>query len=73
MARVQKLQKNEMLMVNVGSTSAGGKVLNVWMDSAKIILTTPCCTEVNEKIALSRRIDKHWRYDNSIDFHFLFF
>merc|ERR1712013_780970 len=27
----------------------------------KIALTTPVCTEVLEKIALSRRIDKHWR------------
>merc|ERR1719228_713382 len=30
-------------------------------DLAKIGLTTPVCTEVGEKIALSRRIDKHWR------------
>lgn len=28
---------------------------------AKIMLTSPACTEVGEKIALSRRIDKHWR------------
>ena len=30
-------------------------------DLAKIFLTSPACTEVGEKIALSRRIDKHWR------------
>ena len=59
--KVQKLQKNEVLMVNVGSTSTGGKVLSVRADMAKILLTTPCCTEVGEKIALSRRIDRHWR------------
>lgn len=28
---------------------------------AKIVLQSPVCTEVEEKIALSRRIDKHWR------------
>lgn len=28
---------------------------------AKIALTDPICTEVGEKIALSRRIEKHWR------------
>jgi translation initiation factor 2 gamma subunit (eIF-2gamma) len=28
---------------------------------AKIVLTDPICTEVGEKIALSRRIEKHWR------------
>lgn len=30
-------------------------------DLAKITLTQPACTEIGEKIALSRRIDKHWR------------
>ena len=60
-AKVQKLAKNEVLMVNIGSTSAGGRVLSVKGDLAKIQLTTPACTEMGEKIALSRRIDKHWR------------
>ena len=48
-------------MVNIGSTSTGGRVLNVKTDMAKIQLTSPACTEIEEKIALSRRIDKHWR------------
>jgi translation initiation factor 2 subunit 3 len=48
-------------MVNIGSTSTGGRVINVKADLAKIQLTTPACTEVGEKIALSRRIEKHWR------------
>ena len=60
-AKVQKLSKNEVLMVNIGSLSTGGRVMAVKMDLAKIALTQPVCTEVGEKIALSRRIDKHWR------------
>ncbi len=60
-SKVQKLAKNEILMVNIGSTSAGGRVLSVKADLAKIQLTTPACTEIGEKIALSRRIEKHWR------------
>ena len=28
---------------------------------AKILLTQPVCTQEGEKIALSRRVDKHWR------------
>ncbi|KAK8731470.1 hypothetical protein OTU49_007616 [Cherax quadricarinatus] len=60
-AKVQKLTKNEMLMVNIGSLSTGGRVLAVKADLAKITLTQPVCTEEGEKIALSRRIDKHWR------------
>jgi len=60
-AKVQKLQKQEILMVNIGSTATGGKVLAVKADLAKILLTQPVCTTEGEKIALSRRVDKHWR------------
>ena len=48
-------------MVNVGSTATGAKVLAVKHDLAKILLTQPVCTTEGEKIALSRRVDKHWR------------
>ncbi|KAJ3334058.1 hypothetical protein HDU93_008225, partial [Gonapodya sp. JEL0774] len=59
--KIEKLAKGEILMVNIGSTATGGRVVSVKADLAKILLTSPACTEVNEKIALSRRIDKHWR------------
>lgn len=90
-AKVQKLSKQEVLMVNIGSTATGGKVriprthfwgvltpppraifsspaaharwqvLAVKNEVAKILLTQPVCTQEGEKIALSRRVDKHWR------------
>lgn len=60
-SKVQRLSKAEVLMVNIGSTATGGKVLAVKQDLAKILLTVPVCTQEGEKIALSRRIDKHWR------------
>lgn len=60
-AKVQKLAKAEILMVNIGSTATGGKVMGVRADLAKIALTQPVCTQEGEKIALSRRVDKHWR------------
>jgi len=60
-AKVQKLSKNEVLMVNIGSLSTGGRVLAVKADLAKIALTQPVCTEDGERIALSRRVEKHWR------------
>ena len=59
--QVQKLTKNEVLMVNIGSLSTGGRVSAVKADLAKITLTQPVCTEVGEKIALSRRVENHWR------------
>lgn len=56
-AKVAKLTKNEFLMVNIGSTATGAKVIGVKGDVAKLVLTNPACTEVKEKIALSRRIE----------------
>jgi len=60
-AKVQKLSRNEVLMVNIGSTATGGKVVAVKGDLARVGLTQPVCTQEGEKIALSRRVDKHWR------------
>lgn len=59
--KVAKLTKGEILMVNIGSTSTGGRVMSVKADLAKIMLNQPACTEVEEKVALSRRIEQHWR------------
>ena len=70
--KVTKLVKGEVLLVNIGSTSTAGRVLNVKVETrpaqtkvqltlAKIQLTTPACTEIGEKVTLSRRMDKHWR------------
>ena len=60
-ARVGRLQKNEILKVNIGSTSIGCKIVVVRDDMARIVLTRPACTEIGEKVALSRRIENHWR------------
>ncbi|KAL5382605.1 eukaryotic translation initiation factor 2 subunit gamma [Paraphaeosphaeria sporulosa] len=60
-AKVAKLAKNEVLMVNIGSTATGAKVIAVRADAARLSLTSPACTEIGEKVALSRRIEKHWR------------
>lgn len=59
--KVSKLVKGELLLINIGSTSTGGRVLSSKADLAKIQLTSPACTEIGEKVALSRRIEKHWR------------
>lgn len=56
------MSKNEVLLLNIGSLSTGGRVLATKADLAKISLTTPVCTEIGEKISLSRRVEKHWRY-----------
>lgn len=60
-AKVAKLTKGELLLVNIGSVSTGGRVVGVKADLAKIILTGPTCTEVGDKVAISRKIERHWR------------
>ena len=60
-ARVEKLSKQEVLKINIGSTTAEAKIIDVKKDAAKIQLTRPACTENGEKIALSRKIDNHYR------------
>lgn len=60
-SKVQKLSKNEVLMLNIGSMCTGARVLSVKSDVSKMQLTSPVCTKEGEKIALSRRVDKHWR------------
>jgi translation initiation factor 2 gamma subunit (eIF-2gamma) len=59
--KVAKLAKGGILMMNIGSTSTGCRVVAVKQDLAKIVLISPVCTTEGEKLALSRRIDKHWR------------
>jgi len=59
--KVKKLSKDDTLMVNIGSTSTGCRVIAVKHDLAKLALLTPVCTQEGEKIALSRRVDKNWR------------
>ncbi len=59
--KITKLARGEMLMVNIGSTSTGARVINVRGDLAKVALTSPVCSSEGEKLALSRRVDKHWR------------
>lgn len=59
--KVSKMMKGDVVLVNIGSTSGGARVLAVKNDLAKLVLSQPVCTSVGEKLALSRRIDKHWR------------
>jgi translation initiation factor 2 gamma subunit (eIF-2gamma) len=51
--KVSKLTKDELLLINIDSTSTGERVLSVKGDLAKIQLTSPAFTEVGEKVVLS--------------------
>jgi translation initiation factor 2 subunit 3 len=53
--------EKEVLLINIGSLSSGGRVIGVKKNLAKIQLFKPVCAEISEKIAISRRINGHYR------------
>ena len=59
--KVSGLKQDEMLMVNVGSQSLSGKVVSVKKESIRIEFIKPCCANVGDKIALSRRVENNFR------------
>lgn len=59
--KVSKLARDEVLMVNIGSMSVGSRVVACKADLAILDLNNPVCTKVGEKVALSRRVERHWR------------
>ncbi|MCL7040600.1 hypothetical protein MKW94_025974 [Papaver nudicaule] len=59
--RVSRLAEGEILMLNIGSMSTGARVLAARNRRARLQLTSPVCTSIGEKVALSRRVEKHWR------------
>ena len=48
-------------MLSIGSMCTGARVVAVKAALAKLQLTSPVCTKEGEKVALSRRVEKHWR------------
>merc|ERR1712110_310508 len=60
-AKIENLQRGENVQVNIGSfcTTATCKVVRG--DLARLELHNPICTESGEKVAISRRIERHWR------------
>lgn len=64
--KVEKLAKNEILMVNIGSTSTGAKVAAIKRDAAKLVLTSPACTNIggehrNQVSNPHARYREHWK------------
>lgn len=60
---IGKLQLNETLLINIGSTSSGGIVVstNTGKSLVKIRLKKPVCTSLREKVVISRKVGKNFR------------
>lgn len=59
--KIEKLERNEMLQVNIGSLATTAMVMNVEHEVCRLSLTSLVCTDEQEKVALSRRVDRVWR------------
>lgn len=60
-ARIENIRPDETLLINIGSTSCGGNVVTVSNNFARILLSKHVCANNNDKIALSRKIDRNFR------------
>lgn len=59
--KIDTLKKKESLLINIGATSTKVIVIAIKDNLAKIKLNFPVCTQKDEKIYISRYIEKHWR------------
>ncbi|MHA1332662.1 MAG: translation initiation factor IF-2 subunit gamma [Candidatus Odinarchaeia archaeon] len=59
--KVQELQVNEPLMINVGATATIGVVRHIKGKQVEVSLRKPVCAEKGQRIAISRRIKGRWR------------
>ena len=60
--KVSALKVDEVLMINVGSQSLGGKVVAIRnKETVRIEFTRPVCANKGDKIAMSRRVGNNHR------------
>jgi translation initiation factor 2 subunit 3 len=61
MEKVASIAKGERLLMNIGTAKTMGTVTKVSKEYLEATLTIPVCGEVNDRVALSRRIGSRWR------------
>ena len=60
-AEIKDVKEGETLLINIGSTTCGGTLVSKKKNFTRILLMKPVCTNINGKIALSRRLGREWR------------
>ncbi|TBU12438.1 subunit gamma of translation initiation factor 2 [Hamiltosporidium tvaerminnensis] len=58
---IAPLNTEEQVLLNIGSTTTGGYILEIDENTCKFSLMRPCCCAKEERIAISRKIQNHWR------------
>jgi translation initiation factor 2 subunit 3 len=57
----EDLKQEECVLLNIGSTTTGTKILSIENNVVEFDLVIPCCCEIGEEIAISRKIGKSWK------------
>ena len=58
---IHPLRNNEMLMVNVATSTSVGVVKGIEKGKAKLQLRLPICADQGQRVSLSRRVGARWR------------
>ncbi|KAG0436806.1 Eukaryotic translation initiation factor 2 subunit gamma [Dictyocoela muelleri] len=53
--------ENEQVLLNIGSTTTGALISSINNEEVDFILAKPACCEIGERIAISKKINGHWR------------
>ena len=61
MQKVAAIAKGEKLLLNIGTAKTMGTVTKVSKNYLEAALTIPVCGEVDDRVAVSRRIGSRWR------------
>ncbi len=61
MQKVAAIAKGERLLLNIGTAKTMGTVTKVSKNYLEAALTIPVCGEVDDRVAVSRRIGSRWR------------
>ena len=59
--KIHPLRNNEMLMVNVATSTSVGIVKGVEKGKANLHLRLPICANPGQRVSLSRRVGARWR------------
>lgn len=57
----QVLKLKDHIQLNIGSTITGGAIFSINNDECEFELIKPVCCDIGERVALSRKINNHWR------------
>jgi len=58
---IEPLKTNEVLMLNVGTSTTVGVTASARADKAEIKLKLPVCADKGDRVAISRKIGSRWR------------